>query len=160
MPAPSSCPTPTQDSGPLVLPSGLGCGDPQAGRWGQVESYLVQGRNPGRDVGLGFRSPPHGLQTLGSRSSRSPKVSPTAGPKPGWHLNPPAVPPGGDRDCRVTSGKTRKSRLALWVFAPIPEGSTSLSAPGLSEPGKRTSVGGSLPLVRNNGNGRKGLDML
>lgn len=149
MPASSSHPYPPGQQASLVLPSGLGASGWKGARGlGAGDSYLVQGRTPGQGDGLGFWSqPPRSPDPWEPLQSLTQRVGPTARPGPGWHLNPPAVPPGGDRDCRVTSGRARKSRLSLWVFAPIPTGNLSVTAPGFSEPGKRTSVGGSSPLV-------------
>lgn len=55
-----------------------------------------------RAVGSDPRSLPTGLQAP-QPPSLSGSVDPTTGSRPGWHLNPPAVPPVGGRDCRVTS---------------------------------------------------------
>lgn len=95
---------------PFPLDSGESPRGSGAGRYGSLTGYRegFQARTVGSDP----RARPHGSPGLWELPlSLTGSVGPTAGSRPGWHLNPPAVPPVCGRDCRVTSCETRKSRL-------------------------------------------------
>lgn len=136
--------------------------EPKAGRRAG-DSYLVQRRTPGQGEGLGFQSPPHGLQTLGSRFGRSPRES---------------VPqPGLGQDGTCTHLPFHLAATATVASLPVQRGSPASCFGYLPQSLQATSLSLSpFPASLNqekeqvlvedrcycgkNGKGRKGLNML